>query len=160
LNWTGGKEEIVHELGWVFEMPKDCDRFSWDREAPWTIYPEGHIGRAHGTATPDSMNVPVTRMDRIDAFDFNSTKYDCNWASLTTRAGTGFRAEFDRAQRFHCRAGIEEGGHGYALFVNQQVSPPDDISKPIVPDYYLTLKRGDTIEGHFRIGSNQMEARE
>jgi hypothetical protein len=44
--------------------------------------------------------------------------------------------------------------------VNQQVSPPDDISKPIVPDYYLTLKRGDTIEGHFRIGSNQMEARE
>jgi beta-galactosidase len=160
LNWTGGKEEIVHELGWVFEMPKNCDRFSWDREARWTIYPDHHIGRATGMATPDSMNVPVTRMDRIDAFDFNSTKYDCNWASLTTRAGTGLRAEFDRAQRFHCRAGIAENGHDYALFVNQQVSPPDDISKPVVSDYYLTLKRGDTIEGHFRIGSNQMEARE
>lgn len=159
LNWTGGREE-VHELGWTFEMPGDCDHFSWDREARWTIYPEHHIGRATGTATPDSMNVPVTRMDRIDAYDFNSTKYDCNWASLTTGAGVGLRAEFDPAQRFHCRAGAAKNGHGYTLCVNQQVSPPDDISKPIVPDYYLMLQRGKTIEGHFRLGSNQMEARD
>jgi hypothetical protein len=42
--------------------------------------------------------------------------------------------------------------------VNQQVSPPDDISKPDVADYYLTLKRGDVIEGYFRVGSNQFLA--
>jgi hypothetical protein len=103
------------------------------------------------------MNVPVTRMNRVDAFDFNSTKYDCNWASLTTAAGAGLRAEFDPKQRFHCRAGVADGGHGYTLFVNQQVSPPDDISKPIVPDFYLMLNRGQTIEGHFRIGANEMQ---
>jgi hypothetical protein len=157
LKWTGSREE-VHELGWTFEMPNDCDHFSWDREARWTIYPDHHIGRAIGTATPDSMNAQVTRMDRPDAFDFNSTKYDCNWASLTTAAGAGLRAEFDPQQRFHCRAGLADDGHGYTLFVNQQVTPPDDISKPIVPDYYMMLNRGETIKGHFRIGSNQVQA--
>jgi beta-galactosidase len=156
LKWTGPTEEI-HELGWTFEMPAECDHFAWDRAARWTIYPERHIGRTTGTATPDSMNVPVTRMDRPDAFDFNSTKYDCNWASLTTAAGVGLRTEFDVNQRFHCRAGVGENGHGYELFVNQQVSPPDDISKPIVPDFYRMLKAGETIAGHFRIGSNLTE---
>jgi hypothetical protein len=154
LEWTGDKTE-VQELGWAFPMPKDCDRFSWDRAARWTVYPEHHISRATGTATPDTMKVPYTRMDRVDAFDFNGTKYDCNWASLTTAAGTGLRVEFDSKQRFHCRAGVGVGAQGYTLFVNQQVSPPDDLSKPVVPDFYQTLKAGDIIEGRFRVGSNQ-----
>ncbi|MGH7950484.1 MAG: glycoside hydrolase family 2 TIM barrel-domain containing protein [Limisphaerales bacterium] len=155
LNWTGGNSE-VQELGWTFQMPKDCDHFSWDRAARWTIYPASNIGRADGTATPDSMNVPITRMNRPDAFDFNSTKYDCNWASLTTAEGRGLRVEFEPQHRFHCRAGVAKGGHGYVLFVNQQVSPPDDISKSIVPDFYMTLKKDDKIQGRFRVGSNQI----
>lgn len=154
LKWTRGKEE-VHELGWTFEMPGDCDHFSWDRAARWSVYPDHHIGRAIGTAVPDSMNVPVTRMNRIDAFDFNSTKYDCNWASLTTAGGAGLRVEFEPKERFHCRAGTTDNHQGYLLFVNQQVSPPDDISKPIIPDDYLTLTPGSTIEGSFRVGSSQ-----
>jgi len=101
------------------------------------------------------MNVPLTRMDRPDAFDFNSTKYDCNWASLTTAAGVGLRAEFDPQQRFQCRGGVATDGQNYVLFVNQQVSPPDDISKPVVSDFCMTLKSGDTVEGHFRVGSNE-----
>jgi beta-galactosidase len=157
LKWTGPREE-VHELGWTFQMPGDYDHFSWDRAARWTIYPDHHIGRATGTATPDSMNAQVTRMDRPDAFDFNSTKYDCNWASLTTAAGKGLRVEFDPKQRFHCRAGVADESRGYTLFVNQQVSPPDDISKPIVADYYMMLTPGKTVEGHFRVGSNQAQA--
>jgi len=156
FQWTGGKAE-VQELGWAFQMTGDCHQFSWDRAARWTVYPENCPSRAAGTATPDSMNAPVTRMDRPDAFDFNSTKYDCNWASLTTAAGAGLRVEFDPQQRFHCRGGVADGGHGYVLFVNQQVSPPDDISKPVVPDFYLTLKPGDAIEGHFRVGSNPIQ---
>jgi hypothetical protein len=96
-------------------------------------------------------------MDRADAFDFNSTKYNCKWASLTDAGGAGLRVGFDSKHRFHCRAGVAEGGQGYVLFVNQQVSPPDDISKPVVPDFYQTLKAGDIIEGSFRVGSNQAE---
>jgi beta-galactosidase len=155
LEWSGRNAE-VQELGWAFDLPGACDHFSWNRSARWTIYPDYDIGRAAGTATPDSMNVPLTRMDRPDAFDFNSTKYDCNWASLTTKAGAGLRVEFDPQQRFHCRGGAADGGAGYVLFVNQQVSPPDDISKDVVKDFYLTLKAGRVMEGHFRIGSNQI----
>ena len=155
FEWTGHNAD-VQELGWAFDLPANCDHFSWDRAARWTVYPAYHIGRPTGTATPDSMNVPLTRMDRADAFDFNSTKYDCNWASLTTRTGTGLRVEFDPQQRFHCRGGVGNGGNGYVLFVNQQVSPPDDISKNVVSDFYMTLKAGETIEGRFRVGSNQI----
>ncbi len=155
LEWNGANADI-QELGWAFHLPRSCDHFSWDRAARWTVYPDHHIGRPTGTATPDSMNVPLTRMDRADAYDFNSTKYDCNWATLATASGAGLRVEFDPQQRFHCRGGAADAG--YVLFVNQQVSPPDDISKPDVADYYLTLKRGSVIEGHFRVGSNQLLA--
>jgi len=156
LGWSGPNAD-VQELGWAFDLPKDCDHFSWDRAARWTMYPALHIGRPTGTATPESMNVPLTRMDRADAFDFNSTKYDCNWASLATAAGAGLRVEFEPLQRFHCRGGVAEGGLGNVLFVNQQVSPPDDISKNVVADFYLTLKSGSITEGHFRVGSNAVK---
>ena len=155
LDWTGRNAD-VQELGWAFDMPGDCNRFSWDRAARWTVYPPTHIGRPTGTATPDTMGVPLTRMDRPDAFDYNSTKYDCNWASLTSNTGLGLRVEFDPQQRFHCRGGIANASQQYVLFVNQQVSPPDDISKNVISDFYMTLKPGGKVDGHFRVGSNQI----
>lgn len=152
LDWTGVLAD-VQELGWAFQLPKSCDHFSWDRAARWTVYPPRHIARIAGTATPDTMHATYTRMDRPDAFDFNSTKYDCNWAGLTTANGVGLRVEFDAGKRFHCRGGATAGG-GYTLFVNQQVSPADDFITSVVPDLYLKLKAGDTIQGRFRVGSN------
>ncbi|MDQ3439035.1 MAG: DUF4981 domain-containing protein, partial [Planctomycetota bacterium] len=151
FEWTGPEKTEVQELGWAFTMPKDFDRFSWDREARWTVYPDTHIGRPTGTAMPDSMNVPFTKMERPDAYDFNSTKYDCNSASLTDASGKGLRVEFDPKQRFHCRGGIAEGGK-HVLYVNQQVSPPDDLSTNVVRDLYMTLNPGDVVEGRFKVG--------
>ena len=153
LEWTGNEVD-VQELGWAFNMPKAYDNFSWSRKSRWTDYPEHHTSRPEGTAKPESMNVQVTKMDRIDAFDFNSTKYDCNWASLTTSDGKGIRAEFSAKQRYHCRAGEAKNG-GYVLFVNRQVSPPDDISSSVVKEVYLKLKAGDILEGSFHLGSNR-----
>jgi beta-galactosidase len=153
LDWSGPAAD-VQELGWAFELPKACDHFSWDRAARWTVYPKSSIARIRGTATPDSMNVPYTRMERPDAFDFNSTKYDCNWASLTTTRGAGLRVEFAPEQRFHCRGGVRAERAGYVLFVNQQVSPADDFINAVVKDFYLKLKAGDTLKGRFRVGSN------
>ncbi len=153
LEWTG-KEVDVQELGWTFNMPKSYTNFSWNRKARWTDYPEHHTSRPEGTAKPESMNVPLTKMDRIDAFDFNSTKYNCNWASLTTADGKGIRAEFSPKQRYHCRAGGAKDG-GYVLFVNRQVSPPDDISTSVVKEFLLKLKASNVIEGSFRLGSSR-----
>lgn len=152
LVWSGPSSD-VQELGWAFQMPSTCDHFSWNRAARWTVYPDTDIGRAAGVATPDSTNVDVTDMDIPNAFDFNSTKYNCNWASLTTAGGDGLRLQFSPQQRFHCRAGAAPNGAGYLLFANQQVSPPDDFGEKI-PDLYMTLTSGSVVQGSFTVGSN------
>jgi hypothetical protein len=152
LQWSGNTWE-VQELGWAFQMPATCDHFSWDRAARWTVYPATAISRAAGTATPASTNADYTRMDLPNAFDFNSTKYDCNWASLTTAEGAGLLVEFDPSQRFHCRAGGATSGQVYALFVNQQVSVPNDFTTQVVPDLIMTLSSGNIIQGTFSVGS-------
>jgi autotransporter-associated beta strand protein len=151
LTWSGSSWE-VQEVGWTFQMPSTCDHFSWNRAAPWTVYPWYAIGRAAGTATPDSTNVDITRVDIPNAFDFNSTKYDCNWACLTTTAGAGLMAQFNPAQRFQCRAGGGNGG-SYVLYVNQVVSLPNDFTSSVVPDLLLTLNSGNILQGSFVIGS-------
>ncbi|HEX8524488.1 MAG TPA: glycoside hydrolase family 2 TIM barrel-domain containing protein [Tepidisphaeraceae bacterium] len=153
FTWSGAAKTEVQELGWAFELPREMDHFSWDRQARWTVYPETHIGRPSGTARPDSMNVPYTKMDRPDAFDFNSTKYDCNWGTMTDGSGDGLRVQFNEEKRLHCRGGVSDDKQHIVLFVNHQVSPPDDLSTNVVRDLYMTLNPGDTVEGSFRVGS-------
>jgi hypothetical protein len=89
-------------------------------------------------------------VDRPDAFDFTSTKFDCNWASLTDREGRGLCLEFAPDQRHHVRGGLASGGQ-HALIVNRCYSPPRDISSNLVPDLYTTLQKGDQVAGGFRI---------
>lgn len=153
LQWTGPSWP-VQEVGWAFQMPGDYSNFSWSRDARWTIYPDYDAGRASGTATPDTTNVDVTEMDIPDAFDFDSTKYNCYWASLTTPNGDGLRLDFSPSQLFDCRAGGTTNGDGYLLYANQQVSPANDISANIVPDLYMTLSSGNVLQGSFTVGSN------
>ncbi len=155
IEWTGDKADI-QELGWVFEMPRGFDHFSWDRKAMWSYYPETHIGRANGTATPDSADAHLLDVSRPDAFDFNSTKYNCNWASLTDASGRGLRVAFSAKDRHHVRGGIGADGT-YQLIVNKLCCPPRDISTNCVPDLCRELNSGDVIEGSFVIGSNQTE---
>jgi hypothetical protein len=151
VDWTGPKADI-QEVGWIFEMPKSLDHFSWNRKAYWSWYPPKHIGRPSGTATPDSANVDVTKMDRPDAFDFNSTKYDCNWAELTDSSGAGLGVRFSADQRQHCRGEIRSDGSGYGLVVNRDCASPRDISSNVVPDQYLTLQKGQSVQASFELG--------
>ena len=149
IDWTG-QDTWIQELGWIFEMPNAYDRFSWKRDAVWSYYPETHIGRPVGTALPDSANAHVTRIDRPDAFDFNSSKYNCWWASLTDAQGRGLCIQFAPEDRYAVRGGF--GGNGsYTLVVNRQASPPRE--NDIVSDYYLQLKKGDAIDSSFIVGS-------
>jgi beta-galactosidase len=152
LQWSGNTW-TVQEVGWTFQMPSSFDHFSWAREGRWTFYPETSIARNIGTATPDSTNADYSAMFLPNAFDFNSTKYDCNWASLTTAGGDGLIVAFSPVQRFHCRADAASGGGGYALYVNQQVSLPDDFTQPVVPDLIMSLTAGNTLQGSFSVGS-------
>jgi beta-galactosidase/beta-glucuronidase len=151
FKWTGAPADI-QELGWAFEVPKKEDRFSWHRQAYWSWYPKDHVGRPAGTATPDSADVHVTRITRPDAFDFNSTKYNCDWASLTDASGRGLGVVFDADNRHHCRGDFGPDGT-CRLIVNKQASPPRDISSSVVPDLYLYLKNNMEVAGHFSVGA-------
>ncbi len=152
IDWKGNEGDVL-EAGWAFALPKQFDQFSWNRKANWTVYPDTHIGRPIGTAKPDSADVSYLKMDRPDAFDFNSTKYDCNSASLTDSSGKGLRVEFTENDRHQCKAGISE--NGYTLFVNKRVCSPEDLSSNVVPEQNLKLKKGDSIEGSFMVGSTK-----
>lgn len=151
VEWTGNKAD-VQELGWIFEMPNEYDHFSWKRQAYWSVYPDDHIGRPAGTATPDSADVPLMIVTRPDAHDFDSTKYHCDWASLTDNGGHGLRVEFDPEMRHQCRGDFGKDDV-YQLVVNKQCSPPRDISTNVVPDLYLTLEAESVVEGSFYVGS-------
>jgi len=142
----------VQEIGWAFVQPSQFDHFTWDRKALWTWYPDTHIGRPHGTATPDSSRVNNTRLDRPDAFDFNSTKYDCNYVTLTDTSGGGIGAVFSPNGRHQCKASTSETGET-ELIVNLHVNPPRDISANAVSDQFLTLTRNSKVNGSFRIGA-------
>ena len=39
------------------------------------------------------------------------------------------------------------------LYVNQQVSVPEDISTNVVPEYVMKLDPGDVVEGTFKMGA-------
>lgn len=151
IDWVGPKTDI-QELGWTFEMPHEFHRFSWRRNAVWSVYPDTHIGRPAGTALPDTANCRYTHIRRPDAFDFNSTKCNCFWAALTNPEGYGLKVQFQPDRLFHVRGGFGDKG-AYELIVNQQCSPPRDISTHAVQDLYMELKPGDHIEGRFFVGS-------
>src|SRR5208337_4665732 len=105
IDWTG-PDTWIQELGWIFEMPNAYNRFSWKRQAVWSYYPDTHIGRPEGTALPDSANAHVTKIERPDAFDFNSSKYNCDWAALTDASGQGLWVQFDPSDRYAVRGGF------------------------------------------------------
>ena len=146
----------VQELGWIFTLPAGADHFSWHRKGYWSYYPADHIGRISGTATPDSSDgQDITRITRPDAFDFVSTKYDCDWAMLAggdggRGAGGGIVVKFGDDDRQHCRAGTAPDGRR-ELVVNKHACPPRDISTNVVPDYYV---KGTSASGSFTIGAS------
>jgi len=153
VNWKYSKAGHVQELGWTFMTPKSADHFSWHRQAYWSYYPPDQIGRAEGTAMPDSADQQLTKLSRVDAFDFNSTKYHCDWASLADQAGNGIVIICSPQDRQQCRGGIEPDG--YELVVNKQCSPPEDISSGDVPDFYMTLSGGGSAGAQFTVAAMQ-----
>ena len=155
VDWAGRPRDI-QELGWAFAMPAGFDRFSWDRRARWSWYPDTHVARPRGTALPETARQNILRITRPDAFDFNSTKYDANMATLTDEGGAGLGVALDAEDRHHVRGGFGDGG-AHTLVANKQNSPPRDLSSAVVPQLYLALKPGDVVQGSFRVGAARLE---
>lgn len=149
MEWTSGPVDI-QELGWAFELPANYDHFSWNRQSLWSWYPSTHIGRPAGTATPDSAKQDITKLTRPDAFDFNSTKYFCNWAKLTDSSGKGLGVNFAADDLENCRGDF--AGNDLKLVVNKYCCPPQDLSTNVVPDFCVKTKKGMNVDGAFEFG--------
>ena len=150
-NGADGAPTDIQEFGWIFTLPRVNDHFSWHHRTHWSWYPPTHIGRPAGTATPDSAQVDISKLSRPDAFDFNSTKYHCDWATLTDASGQGLAVTFSPGERHHCRGGINADGTNQ-LVVNKVCAPPRDLSSNVVPDLYFTLAEGATASTSFLVG--------
>ena len=74
------------EVGIKFTLPASVDRMQWDRRGLWSVYPEDHIGREHGTAYKVStVKDPVKWKD----MDHDYYWFDPHWSiSQTERTET------------------------------------------------------------------------
>jgi beta-galactosidase/beta-glucuronidase len=52
--------KAANEVGLSYVLASTVDQLSWDRKAPWSAYPEDHIGRPQGTARRQSRYAPQT----------------------------------------------------------------------------------------------------
>jgi hypothetical protein len=103
------------QIGLVFALPRDYERFSWDRQAQWTVYPEDHIGRPAGTVVPfpDGQGTgfrfgyrPSWSWSRdlspLGSNDFRSTREKIKNASLTDKSGHGLFVSSDSRDAVRC----------------------------------------------------------
>lgn len=108
------------QIGLVFDLPRKMDRISWHRVAPYTVYPDDHIGRAAGSAQafggkasyePVNFREPQKIAWSQQATpggtrDFRATKENILWYQVRDAEGAGVRVISNGKQ--HARAWLEE----------------------------------------------------
>ena len=107
------------QVGLVFDVPRSWNTISWQRNAPYTVYPADHIGRPAGTARA------FGKKDRYEAVnlreqptwpwsedateggtqDFRSTKENIFWYQLADAGGHGVKVLSNGKQ--HVRAWVD-----------------------------------------------------
>jgi beta-galactosidase len=115
--FTASEDVNPRQVGLVFSVPAKNKNMSWLRKGFWSSYPEWHIGRTSGKATPFPPDAfYLTRLGvkpegewRLDANslgtnDFRSTKENIYWAALTNDENTGIAVIADGKQSFRSYA--------------------------------------------------------
>jgi len=105
------------QIGLVFSVPFTNSYLSWYRKGFWSSYPDWHIGRTTGKATPFPAEAFFTKLgvepstgwqydaNSLGTNDFRSTKDNIYWAALSNKAGSGIIA-------------LSEGKHSFRSYVN------------------------------------------
>jgi beta-galactosidase len=114
------REDInPRQIGLIFTMPRKFDHLSWSRKGQWSIYPDNHIGRTEGSATPfpNGMREANVFGDKPDwtweedthamgSNDFRATRDRLYSAELVDQSGSGVRTLSDGTGAF--RAFVDE----------------------------------------------------
>lgn len=156
LQYTLTSKEPVNprQVGMVFDVDRTCQTLAWKRDALWTAYPPGHIGRAEGKAVP----LRPESMGRADVCqkppwpweldespfgagtnDFRATRNHIHWATLRSGEGAGLLVRSDGSQHARCWldgerirllvAEFSEGSHEY--YINRHGGHYKDIQRPL-----------------------------
>lgn len=108
----------AREMGLALDLPAGHETIAWDREAQWSVYPDGHVGRSEGVATafptgdgvdeadPDASRPWAHDVTPRGSNDFRGAKRNVRRVSLTDDDGSGIalRADGDA----HVRAAVRD----------------------------------------------------
>lgn len=98
------KDLNPRQAGLVFYVDPKCDTLHWQRQAPWSVYPETHIGRPVGSAKANPNSAMHTvHLDRAP---------DHPWSADSTALGT---ADFRSTKANILLAELRGGGRGVAV---------------------------------------------
>lgn len=176
-DFTVTKDVNPRQWGVVFDLPRGCDTLAWNRNAPWSAYPEDHIGRPKGTArafgTAAAYVAPNLREEPkypwsqdatpLGTNDFRSTKANILWASLTkapltpspspsggegSSSGIGLKIVSDGRQ--HARAWVD-GDRVRLLVANYSNGGAEGFLRGQFKIDERPLKKGDTIKDTVRV---------
>lgn len=97
FEWTQAVERPINCFAWGLAIPvvEQCDTLFWRRNAQWSSYPDGHIGRPVGEARPnDAPGGPNLALgpavDGVSA-DFRATRFFAVDGGLRDSTGAGIR---------------------------------------------------------------------
>ena len=129
-NFVSRQAISPRQVGMVFYVARDCDRLAWQRNAEWSDYPNGHIGRPSGEAraNPNTAShvihlasAPKQGWEQdttaLGTADFRSSKSLLVSASLRNGRGRGLVLRSDGSQT--ARAFVDGGRIGWLIaYVN------------------------------------------
>ena len=107
------------QIGLVFTMPLEFEKFSWERKGQWNLYPETHLGRSTGSVIPfpggqlqtDNVGEKPSGTWEADFHpmginDFRATRDKLVWGSLKNNDSHGIKL-------------VSDGNGAMRPFVNQ-----------------------------------------
>jgi beta-galactosidase len=146
------------QVGLVFDLPRSWDTITWTRNAPYTVYPADHIGRAEGTARAFGKKdkyEPVNLREQPawpwsedvtegGSQDFRSTKENIVSYQVSSSAGHGVKILSDGKQ--HARSWVD-GDKIRVLVADYSNAGAEGFFRGHAAREDRPLKAGDVIEG-------------
>lgn len=146
------------QIGLVFALPGKANTLAWERNAQWTVYPDGHIGRPAGTAKAfylrhDSKPGVEPRwpweqdQTPLGSNDFRATRRNICWAALRNADGTEFEVLSDGKQ--HARAWVQ-GDRTMLLIADIDCGSGEGFLSSHYADQRQPLTKGASVKGCVR----------
>jgi len=152
----------LRQVGLVFDLPRSWDTIRWRRDAPYTVYPSDHIGRATGTARAfgkkdcyEAVNLREQPLwpwseDATEGGlnDFRSTKE--NIVSYRVDDARGHGVEIMSNGKQHARSWVD-GDKVRLLVADYSNAGSEPFFRPHASREDRPLKAGDVVEGTVRL---------